>query len=123
MIYLFKSASYKKLEHRVIKRTKSMNEVTPELEHTEQKKQLYLQRVNQLYDDINIWLKDEQLIVVPKEFEVIEALGRYKCSLLNVQTPKGKKLAEERHHFMLAYLEQFRKLLQQKLLKNLFYLI
>jgi len=68
-----------------------MNDVT-----AEQRKQLYLQRVNQLYDDIKIWLKDEQLVVVSKEFEIVELLGHYQSSLLIIKTPKGKNLAEFR---------------------------
>jgi len=69
-----------------------MNEVTAE--QAEQKKQLYLQRVNQLYDDIKVWLKDEQLIVVPKAFEIVEVLGCYQGTLLTIQSAKGKILAE-----------------------------
>ncbi len=63
-------------------------------EQIEQKKQLYLQRVEQLYTNIQDWLKDEELILVPSDFEIIDAFGSYKGTLLTVKTPTGKKLAE-----------------------------
>jgi hypothetical protein len=48
-------------------------------QHAVAKKQLYLQRVNQLYTDIRNWLQDEPLILEPGEIDVIEALGQYKA--------------------------------------------
>lgn len=58
------------------------------------KKNIYLQRVNQLYDDIKVWLKDEKLLVVPKTFEIVEVLGRYQGTSLSIQSPTGNTLAD-----------------------------
>jgi len=63
-------------------------------EQIEQKKQLYLQRVNQLYTNVKGWLKDEKLILVFADLEIIDALGSYESSSLTVKSPTGKKLAE-----------------------------
>jgi hypothetical protein len=63
-------------------------------EQIEQKKQLYLQRVEQLYANIKDWLKDEQLVLVPTDLEIIDTLGSYKSTLLTIKTPTGKTLAE-----------------------------
>jgi hypothetical protein len=58
------------------------------------KKQIYLQRVNQLYENIKIWLKDEKLVIVPKTFEIVEVLGRYQSTSLSIKSPTGDTLAD-----------------------------
>jgi len=65
-------------------------------EIVEEKKQIYLQRVNKLYTEIKKWLKDESLVLEDGEIDIIEALGHYKVSLLSIKTPDGEVLAEFR---------------------------
>jgi len=65
-------------------------------EEIERKKQLYLQRVNQLYDHIQDWLKDEKLVLVPTEFDIVDALGTYKGTSLSIKRQSAKTLAEFR---------------------------
>jgi len=73
-----------------------MSMINTEHEPAKYKTQLYLQRVNNLYKDIQGWLEDEELIVVPKNFEIVEALGTYQGTSLSIQTSTNKTLAEIR---------------------------
>jgi len=73
-----------------------MSMINTEHESAKYKTQLYLQRVNNLYKDIQDWLEDEELIVVPKNFEIGEALGTYQGTSLSIQTSARKTLAEIR---------------------------
>ena len=72
-----------------------MNMIVEEQQHnTQAKKQIYLQRVNQLYANIRNWLQDEPLILEEGELNVIEALGHYKAPRLSIKTKEGELLAE-----------------------------
>lgn len=62
-----------------------------QLSTVEQKKQLYLQRVNQLYNQIKHWLSDDTLQVVegpPVTLQESE-LGTYSAKVLAIETPEG----------------------------------
>jgi len=72
----------------------------------EQKKKLYLQRVNQLFTDIQAWLQDEKLIAVLTELEIVDTLGNYNVTLLTIKTPTGKKLVDFRPRGVLAILAE-----------------
>lgn len=59
---------------------------------SEEKKQFYLQHVNQFYDHVKNWLQDKsqnnQLIVEKTPVEIYEkALGTYNTKMLSIQTP------------------------------------
>lgn len=58
------------------------------------KTQLYLQRVNQLYTNIQNWLQNEPLVLENREIDVIEALGQYQAPQLSIKTTEGEQLAE-----------------------------
>jgi hypothetical protein len=64
-----------------------------EEQHADAKKQIYLQRVNQLYTNINHWLQDEPLILENGEIDVIEALGHYQAPRLSIRSEGGEPLA------------------------------
>ena len=65
-----------------------------EYQHAEQKKQIYLTRVNQLFGNIKNWLKDEAQ-VQQQEIEVTEKFtGTYTAPVLLIRTKTGEKLAD-----------------------------
>jgi len=65
-----------------------------EYQYAEQKKQVYLSRVNQLFGNIQNWLKDEAR-VEQQEIEVTEKFtGTYTAPVLSISTQTGEKLAE-----------------------------
>jgi hypothetical protein len=66
-----------------------------EYQHAEQKKQVYLTRVNQLFGNIKNWLKDEPVAVKLQELEIIEKFtGHYIVPSLSISTQTGQELAE-----------------------------
>jgi hypothetical protein len=65
-----------------------------EYQLAEQKKQVYLTRVNQLFSNIKHWLKDEAR-VEQQEIEVTEKFtGTYTVPSLSISTQAGQELAE-----------------------------
>jgi hypothetical protein len=66
-----------------------------EYQQAEQKKQVYLTRVNQLFGDLKNWLKDETLQVKQQNIEIIEKFtGPYTVPSLSISTQSGQKLAD-----------------------------
>ena len=66
-----------------------------EYQLAEQKKQVYLTRVNQLFGDIKTWLKDAPLHVEQQHIEIREKFtGPYTVPLLSISTQTGQTLAE-----------------------------
>jgi hypothetical protein len=63
-------------------------------EDVEQQKQRYLQRVNQLYANIQGWLLEGSLIVTISDFEIEEVLGCYHVPKLSITTGQGERLAD-----------------------------
>jgi len=57
------------------------------------KQQIYLQRANQLYSNIRIWLQDEPLILENGNMAVQSALGHYQAVRLSMKTENGETLA------------------------------
>ncbi|RKZ48565.1 MAG: hypothetical protein DRR16_11150 [Candidatus Parabeggiatoa sp. nov. 3] len=65
-----------------------------EYQYAEQKKQVYLSRVNQLFGNIQNWLKDEAR-VDQQEIEVTEKFtGTYTAPALSISTQTGEKLVD-----------------------------
>jgi hypothetical protein len=65
-----------------------------EYQQAEQKKQIYLTRVNQLFGNIKDWLKDEAQIE-QQEIEVTEKFtGTYTVPSLSISTQAGQKLVD-----------------------------
>ncbi len=65
-----------------------------EYQQAEQKKQVYLNRVNQLFGNIKNWLKDEAR-VEQQEIEITEKFtGTYTVPSLSISTQTGQALAE-----------------------------
>jgi len=65
-----------------------------EYQQAEQKKQVYLTRVNQLFGHIKNWLKDEARIE-QQEIEVTEKFtGTYTVPSLSISTQAGQKLVD-----------------------------
>jgi len=60
----------------------------------ELQKQTYLQRVNQLYANIQNWLWHEPLVVTRSELEIEEVLGRYHVPKLTIATNQGEQLVD-----------------------------
>jgi len=66
-----------------------------EYQHAEQKKQVYLTRVNQLFGNIQDWLKDEPVAVKQQNLEIIEKFtGPYTVPSLSISTQAGQELAD-----------------------------
>ncbi len=66
-----------------------------EYQYAEQKKQVYLTRVNQLFGNIKNWLKDDTLQVEQQEIAVTEKFtGTYSAPALSISTQTGEKLAD-----------------------------
>jgi hypothetical protein len=66
-----------------------------EYQHAEQKKQVYLTRVNQLFGNIKNWLKDEPVAVKQQTLEIIEKFtGPYIVPSLSISTQTGEKLVD-----------------------------
>jgi hypothetical protein len=65
--------------------------LSPEL--VEHQKQLYLQRIHELYHNLRIWLQDLPLQVEDSQTEIHEALGRYQVPVLTVTTAAEELLA------------------------------
>ncbi len=64
-----------------------------EYQYAEQKKQVYLTRVNQLFGNIKDWLKDDALQVEQQEIAVTEKFtGTYTAPILLISTKTGEKL-------------------------------
>jgi hypothetical protein len=63
-------------------------------EDVEPQKQIYLQRVNQLYINIQDWLRNEPLVVTHSDLEIEEVLGRYHVPKLTIATDQGERLAD-----------------------------
>ncbi|GEM_PF-309948 len=60
-----------------------------------QQQQVYLQRVNQLYANIQDWLREEPLVVTGSDLEIEEALGGcYLVPRLIITTDQGEPLAD-----------------------------
>ncbi|WP_141698900.1 hypothetical protein [Candidatus Marithrix sp. Canyon 246] len=74
---------------------KTMNIQFKDLENktADDKIQLYLTRVEQLYRSIQQWLTDENLIIESHTVETTEKLGTYKIIQLSIKTPTGKWIA------------------------------
>jgi len=69
--------------------------LTDEYQQAEQKKQVYLARVNQLFDNIKNWLKDDALHLEQQDIEMTEKFtGGYIAPSLSISTQTGLKLAE-----------------------------
>lgn len=60
----------------------------------EAQKHFYLQHVNQFYDDIKNWLKDENWVFLTQPTEIYEELGHYVVPFLSIKTATGELLAE-----------------------------
>lgn len=60
----------------------------------ESQKGRYLQRVNQLYANIQHWLQDQPLRIHVSDLEIAETLGRYQVPQLAIATTQGDLLAE-----------------------------
>ncbi len=58
----------------------------------ELQKQTYLQRVNQLYANIQNWLRNEPLVVTRSDLEIEEVLGRYHVPKLTIATAQDEQL-------------------------------
>jgi len=58
-----------------------------------EQKRVYLQRVNQLYQNIQDWLKNDDLVCTQSEVEIAETLGEYVVPTLAIQTVAGEDLA------------------------------
>ncbi len=63
-------------------------------QNVEAQKHLYLQRVNQFYNEIQNWLKDENWVFVTQPTEIYEELGNYVVPFLSIKTATGELLAE-----------------------------
>ncbi len=59
----------------------------------EESKRVYLQRVNQLYQNIQDWLKNDDLVRTQSKIEIAETLGEYVVPTLAIQTAAGEELA------------------------------
>lgn len=71
-----------------------MNAIVEQPNLTEEKKQTYLKRVNQLYSKIRDCLQNQPLILETDEIDIIEALGHYKVPKLSIKTKENQLLAE-----------------------------
>ncbi len=71
-----------------------MNAIVEQTNVTEEKKQIYLQRVNQLYTKIRYCLQNKPLTLESDKIDIIEALGHYQAPKLSVKTKENKLLAE-----------------------------
>ncbi len=60
----------------------------------ESQKGRYLQRVNQLYTNIQHWLQNQPLQIHVSDLEIEEVLGRYQVPQLAIATTQGDLLAE-----------------------------
>jgi len=58
-----------------------------------EQKRVYLQRVNQLYQNIQDWLKNNDLVCTQSVVEIAETLGEYLVPTLAIQTAAGEDLA------------------------------
>jgi hypothetical protein len=67
------------------------NTLAPDLES---QKQRYLQRVNQLYTNIQHWLQNQPLRIHVSDLEIEEVLGRYHVPQLAIATTQGDTLAK-----------------------------
>jgi hypothetical protein len=67
------------------------NTLAPDLES---QKQRYLQRVNQLYANIQHWLQNQPLQIHVSDLEIAETLGRYHVPQLAIATTQGDTLAK-----------------------------
>ena len=66
-----------------------------EYQLAEQKKQVYLNRVNQLFGHIKNWLKEESVAVKQQDIEIVEKFtGHYTVPSLSISTKAGQALAE-----------------------------
>ncbi|MDM8558302.1 hypothetical protein [Candidatus Parabeggiatoa sp. HSG14] len=64
-------------------------------QQAEQHKQLFLQRLNQLFDDIKMWVEEEDLHVEQQEIEIIEkVLGTHRVPSLSIYTEEQQKLVD-----------------------------
>jgi hypothetical protein len=59
----------------------------------ETQKNIYLQRVNQLYTQVKNWLQSEPVHLKNTEIEIQEVLGCYSVPQLLIQTDRGEMLA------------------------------
>jgi hypothetical protein len=71
-----------------------MNAIVEPSNVAEQKKQIYLHRVNQLYTQIRFCLQNKPLILENYEVDIIETLGHYKVPKLSIKTKENQLLAE-----------------------------
>jgi len=63
-----------------------------EYQLAEQKKQVYLNRVNQLFGHIKNWLKEESVAVKQQDIEIVEKFtGHYTVPSLSISTQAGQK--------------------------------
>jgi hypothetical protein len=79
--------------HLSLKKTRMSQEQPLSPEQVEHQKQLYLQRIHELYQDIRTWLKVLPLQVEESHTGIHEALGRYQVPVLTVKTAAGELLA------------------------------
>ncbi|KHD06396.1 hypothetical protein PN36_24675 [Candidatus Thiomargarita nelsonii] len=65
-----------------------------ESEAARQKILMYVERLEQLYTDIRVWLAKENLLVIDTGIDILEQMATYQVTGLSVQTQAGKVLAE-----------------------------
>ncbi|MEN8214924.1 MAG: hypothetical protein ABFS56_00805 [Pseudomonadota bacterium] len=61
----------------------------------EQEKQLFLERVNQLFSEIKTWFRDD-FKIEQQIIDVTESLGTYRARALSINSLQGEKLADIR---------------------------
>jgi hypothetical protein len=72
-----------------------MNFIEEQRQQSEQNKRLFLDRVNQLFDDINVWIKEENLYLEQQRIEITEEIiGTYTAPKLSIHTASQQKLVE-----------------------------
>lgn len=65
-----------------------------ESQQAEQKKQIYITRVNKLINNIKDWFKNESLHIEQQQIEIKEKLtGAYTIPALSISTQTGQQLA------------------------------
>ena len=64
-------------------------------QNAEQNKQLFLERLGLLFDDIKAWIIDENLQIEQQQIEITEEiLGTYTAHQLSISTKTNQKLVE-----------------------------
>lgn len=72
-----------------------MNFIEEQRQQSEQNKRLFLDRVNQLFDDINLWVVEKNLYVKQRRIEITEEIiGTYSAPSLSIYAPSQQKLVD-----------------------------